>query len=113
MNFIQYGMTHAGLLMLYLIVLWPLIKLTDRLEQQEGLRLVLIAARVLWVLWVVISFWMSHQTTKKMVFENMPLKKATIASFYDARLYLAFLPIVGKYVEPREKDKDTSDRRDI
>jgi hypothetical protein len=108
MNFIQYRITHVGILILYMTVSYPLIMLSNYLEKQEGLHLAVLAVKILIGLWLVVSLWMSYRTSKKIAFENMTLQKATVASLYDARFYLAFLPVVGKFFMPCEKDKDTS-----
>ena len=113
MNFIQYRITHLGLFLLYVLVLWPLAKLITSLDQPGANHVLLFAIRTLGILWIVVAAWMSHQSAKKMTFENMTLQKATITSLYDVRLYLAFLPVIGRFFEPRDKDKESRDKRDI
>src|SRR6266404_3835000 len=107
MNFIRYHIVHAKIVILYMTVLWPLMMLSDYLGKQAGLHLAVLAIKIFIGLWLVVSLWMSYQTSKKIVFKNMTLRKATVASFYDARPYLAFLPVVGQFFKTRGKDKDT------
>jgi len=113
MNFIRYHMIHAAIVILYMTVLWPLIMLSDYLGNQAGFRLAVLAVKTLIGLWLVVSLWMSYQTTKRIVFEDMTLKKATVASLDDAWPYLAFLPVVGRFFRTCEKDKDTGGGGDI
>ena len=112
MNFIQYHVIHAKLVILYMTVLWPLIMLSDYLGKQAGLHLAVLAVEILIGLWLIVSVWMSHQTSKKMAFEDLTLKKATVASLDDAWPYLAFLPVVGRFFKIRGKDTGTGDGAD-
>jgi hypothetical protein len=41
-----------------------------------------------------------------MAYENMTLKKASIASLHEARFYLSFIPIVGHLLAPKESQTD-------
>ena len=112
MSVIRYYVIHATIVILYMTVLWPLIMLSDYLGKQAGLPLAALAVKILIGLWLVVSLWMSYQTSKKMFFEDMTLKRATVASLDDAWPYLAFLPVVGRFFKTREKDKDTGDGAD-
>jgi uncharacterized membrane protein len=105
MNFIRYHVIHAKIVILYMIVLWPLIMLSDYLGKQAGLQLAVLMVRTFIGLWLVVSLWMSCRTSKKILFKNMTLKKATVASLYDAWPYLAFLPMVGRFFKTRRKGR--------
>ncbi|HXI85785.1 MAG TPA: hypothetical protein VNL17_17030 [Verrucomicrobiae bacterium] len=113
MNFVRYHVVHAKIVILYMIVLWPLLMLSNYLGKQAGLHLAALAVKILIGVWLVASLWMSYQTSKRIVFKNMTLKKATVASFCDARPYLAFLPMVRRFFKARGKDGDTGDGQDI
>ena len=113
MNFIRYHMIHAAIVILYMTVLWPLIMLSDYLGNQAGFRLAVLAVKTLIGLWLVVSLWMSYQTSKKIVFEKMTLRKATVASFYEAWPYLAFLPVVRRFFKTHEMDEGAGDGRDV
>lgn len=110
MNFLQYCVADVVLMMLYTIVASPLILLAEWLKTQEELHTVSIIVTFLIALWFFFSMWITHQTTKRMVFEGMTLTKATVAAYYEFRLNLAFLPVVGKYFEPPSDDEHTRDR---
>jgi uncharacterized membrane protein len=112
MNFIRYYVVHATIVILYMIALLPLIMLADYLGKQAGLHLAVLAVKTLIGLWLVVSLWMSHQTSKKVLFEDMTLTRATMASLDDTWLYLTLLPVVGRYFKAREKDEDTGDGAD-
>ena len=105
MNFIQYLMTQLGLLFLYSVVLYPVVRIMEALDV-AGYRRVALAIQVASIVWVVISLWVSYQTAKKMTFENMSLKKATIATFHDARLLLSFVPGIRGLFRSHTEDKD-------
>jgi uncharacterized membrane protein len=112
MNFIRYYLVHATIVILYMTVLWPLIMLSDYLGKQAGLHLAVLAVNTLIGLWLVVSLWMSYQTSRRILIEDMTLKKATVAALDDAWLCLAFLPVVGRFFKAREKDKETGDGAD-
>ena len=113
MSVIRYYVIHVTIVILYMTVLWPLIMLSHYLGKQAGLCLAVLAVDILIGLWLVVSLWMSYQTSKKVFFEDMTLKGATVASLDDAWPYLAFVPVVGRFFKTREKDKDTGDGQDI
>jgi len=101
MDFIRYHVVHVTVVILYLTVLWPLLMLAEYLGQEAGFHWAVPAVKVLIGAWLIVSLWMSYQTSKKVLFEDMTLRKATIASVNDTRGYLAFLPIVGRLFKTR------------
>ena len=113
MNFVRYHVVHAKVVILYMIVLWPLLMLSNYLGKQAGLHLAALAVKILIGVWLVASLWMSYQTSKRIVFKNMTLKKATVASLDETRSNLAFLPVVGRFFGMHQKDKGTGDGQDI
>jgi|HubBroStandDraft_6_1064221.scaffolds.fasta_scaffold285818_3 hypothetical protein len=113
MNVIRYYVVHATIVILYMTALLPLIMLSDYLGKQAGLHLAVLAVKTVIGLWLVVSVWMSHQTSKRILFEDMTLTKATVASLDEAWPYLAFLPVVGRLFRARGKDGDTDDGADL
>jgi hypothetical protein len=113
MNFIRYHVVHATIVILYMTALWPLLMLSGYLGKQAGFHLAVLAVKTLIGAWLVVSLWMSYQTSKRILFEDMTLKEATVASLDDTRLHLAFLPVVGRFFKTRGKDKDTGDGQDM
>ncbi len=112
MNFIRYHVVYATVVILYMIALLPLLMLSNYLGKHGGLHLAVLAVKMLIGAWLVVSIWMSHQTCKKIAFEDMTLGKGTVVSFYEARTYLAFLPVVGRFFKGREKDEEAGDGAD-
>jgi hypothetical protein len=98
MNFIRYHVVHAKIVVLYMIALLPLLVLSHYLGEHARLHLAVVAIKTLIGLWLVVSIWMAYQTSSRILFEDMTLKEATVDSFGHARLYLALLPVVGRFV---------------
>jgi hypothetical protein len=109
MNFVRYYVVHAKVVILYMIALLPLLMLSDYLGKHAGLHWAAVVAKILIGVWLVVSIWMSYQTSKKILFEDMTLGKATVASYCEAWPYLAFLPVVGRFFNAGEKDEDSGD----
>ena len=113
MNVIRYHVVHAKIVILYMIVLCPLIMLSHYLGKHASLHLAVLAVKTLIGLWLVVSVWMSYQTSKRILFEDMTFAKATVASLDETRSNLAFLPVVGRFFGMHRKDKGTGDGQDI
>jgi hypothetical protein len=98
MNFIRYHVVHAKVVILYMIALVPLLMLSHYLGEHPEFHRAAVAVKVLIGVLLVVSIWMSHQTSTRILFEDMTFREATVDSLGTVRLYLALLPAVGRFV---------------
>lgn len=106
MNPIQYHLTQLLIFGIYAAPSIILLDVSDNLDTPTTSKNLITAMRVVAVIWGLLSFWAAHQTASKMAFAKMTLLEAVIDTVREARLYLAFLPLVGRFFRPRDKSEN-------
>ena len=92
-------------LIAFMLPLFFLFKNFEDNETIKSFRFVLIAY---FIAGTLASGWLAHRLSHHLSFENRNLYNAFVFTFWDARMHLAFLPVIGKWFAPpnSEKDKD-------
>jgi len=91
-----------------LVLIWCV----EYLDPHENLRFLRWASIPVLLAWLFLLEWFPSRTAQYMAFEDKPFGVAVKLVYYDLRLLLAFLPLIGHWFEfPSDKrefdDEDT------
>lgn len=113
MRAIQYLITRFALFFIFILVTSPvpliagaLLKYCVAYEQFQILRWVFIGILLVWLFGLP---WLTNRAAQHMAFEGRSFCEAVKCTFYDLRLRLAFLPVIGHWFEPESPDDDDHD----
>jgi hypothetical protein len=93
----QYFILRFFLKALYIVPLVPLVMLMQYCEAHEALTRFVWIIAVLGCIYLAAAFYLAHKTAQHMAFEEQTFSLAVRSTFYDIRLYLAFLPLIGHW----------------
>lgn len=113
MRGIQYLILRFGLFFFFGLVTSPvaflcslMVRYLDAHEQFRIFRWVFIAIALAWLFGLP---WLTNRAAHHMAFEDRRFDDAVKCAFYDLRLRLAFLPVIGHWFEPESRDDDDHD----
>ena len=113
MRAIQYLIIRFALFFFFVLVTSPvplvagaLLKYCDAHEQFQIFRWVFIGILLVWLFGLP---WLTNRAAQHMAFEDRKFGEAVKCAFYDLRLRLAFLPVIGHWFEPESRDDDDHD----
>ena len=113
MKGIQYLILRIGLFVLFLFVTSPFVIISgllfQYLDDHEQFRFLKWISLFLFLIWLFGVPWLANQTAKRIAFEDQSFGTAVKLTYYDLRLRLAFLPLVGHWFEPTSDNRDTDD----
>jgi SNF family Na+-dependent transporter len=87
------------------LLVW-LAQFIEARDELNGFRWVVIPIALAYILGLS---WLANQAAQHMAFEDRKLGAAVRFAFYDLRLRLAFLPLVGHWFESPNEHKDRDD----
>ena len=97
-----------GAIFLFVLLL-PFIVLFHFFENNETFKSIRPVFTVLGLLLIFAAGWLAHRTAHHLTFENRNLYNALRFTVWDARMHLAFLPVIGKWLAPPNSEKDRDD----
>jgi hypothetical protein len=116
MNAIKYLFLRLWLYLFFAAVTSPILFLSGFMiryvnthEQLGMLRWVFLSIGLAWIFGVR---WLANRAAQRMAFENRYFGEAVKSAFYDVRLLLAFLPMIGPWFEPKSRTDDNKDDND-
>jgi len=114
MNFLGYLVLRFWIFLLFAIVTSPVpLALTllaayfARHDSLESYRWILAFPFLLWLYGVG---WMVDRTASKMILQGTSLVSSTKASLNEAKLFLAFLPLIGGWFVSRKEGDDDDEK---
>ena len=113
MKGITYLLFRFWLFILFVLFTSPVllvaIALRDYCSSHEQYRKFESIFSVLGVVWLVGLAWLANRTAEHIAFEDRKFRDALNCAVYDLRLRLSFLPVIGKWLEPKNRDDDDHD----
>lgn len=111
MKFIDYILLRAGIFLFFVVISLPLFVGLGLIlycsEELGRFRFLAYIAAVGIFVWVGGIGWMSNRVAGRMAFENERFGRALRLAWFDAKLHLAFLPLVGRlFGRKRDEDDD-------
>ena len=113
MRIIQYLIIRFALFFFFALVTCPvllvavaLLKFCDAHEDYRVFRWVFIGIGLAWIFGLP---WLTNRAAQHMAFEDRKFGEAVKCAFYDLRLRLAFLPVIGHWFAPESRDDDDHD----
>jgi hypothetical protein len=110
MKGIEYLILRFGLFLFFALITSPvaiiagvMIECLDAYEHLRILRWVFLAILLAWLFGLP---WLVNRAAQHMTFENQKLGDAMKGAFYDLRLRLAFLPVIGHWFNFKSRDDD-------
>lgn len=102
------------LLALWLLVslpLWlPMVWLAESIEASSQTNVLAWGIRIALTLFLFGLYWLSKRMSHHMTIEGLSFGKGVRAGYQDARLHLAFLPLVGHwFIDNQSKREDDDD----
>jgi hypothetical protein len=107
-----YTLKFVFLMLFFLPISGPLVMAIQYSKEHWHLGPLEFALGAATLLWLLISRWLAHEVAYNYAFENHTLLNAIRFAYYEARLRLAFLPIVGHWLAPardREEGEDADE----
>lgn len=113
MRGIQFLILRFGLFFFFAALTSPIAIVADLLMQycdaHEKLRMFKWVFAPVLLGWLIGLAWLTNQVAHHMAFEDQKLGAAVRLAFYDFRLKLAFLPLVGHWFESHSDQRETDD----
>jgi len=113
MRFIQYVLLRFALFFFFALITSPVVLVAGLLleycnahEQVRMLRWISLAILLLWLFGLP---WLTNRAAQHMAFEDRKFGDAVKGALYDLKLRLAFLPVVGHWFEPKNRDDHDHD----
>ena len=113
MKGVEFLILRFGLFFLFEIVTSPvaivaclMMAYLDGHERVRMLRWILAPVLLAWLFGLP---WLTSQTAQHMAFEDQKFGAAVKLTYYDLRLRLAFLPVIGHWFAPRTDERDTDE----
>ena len=113
MRGVQYLILRVGLFFFFMLVTSPIaivcglmMKYLEAHEQVRILKWIFAPGLVAWLFGVP---WLSSRAAEHMAFEDRTFGVAAKLAFWDLRLRLVFLPLVGHWFAPDTNTKDDDD----
>jgi len=110
MRIIQYLIIRFSLFSVFVLVTSPvpiiagaLLDYCDTHEPFQHVRWFFIGILLVWLFGLP---WLTKRAAQHMAFEDRRFGAAVKCAFYDLRLRLAFLPVVGHWFAPKSRDDD-------
>ena len=101
LNFIACRLVLGGVFLLVFTL--PVMVIKQFIPQGEGVERFQ-RPLALWMLGAFLSAgWFAHRTAHHLTLEDRNLYNALRFTFWDTRMYLSFLPVIGKWFVPREE----------
>ena len=106
-------MLRFGLFILFALLTSPLPigagLMMEYLDAHENVRMLQWVFAPILLAWLFGLPWLTSQMAQRMAFEDQEFGVAVRMTFYDLRLRLAFIPLVGHWFEPHTDQKDSDD----
>jgi hypothetical protein len=113
MKGIQYLILRFGLFAFFALVTSPfvivLVLLIRYLDDHDQFRLLKWILMPFVLVWIFGLPWLTSQTAKRIAFEDQNFSAAVKLTYYDVRLRLSFLPLIGHWFVPHSDKRDTGD----
>ena len=108
----QYFILRFFLKAVYIVPLVPVVMLLQYCEAHEALTRFVWIIALLGCLYLALAFYLAHKTAQHMAFDAQPLPMAVRSAFFDVRLYLVFLPVIGNWFAGGRRNKHGDDEDD-
>jgi hypothetical protein len=113
MRGIDYLVLRFGLFVFFTLVtspvVWVSIWCVDYLDAHERVRMLRWAFIPILLAWLFLLPCLTSQIAQYMAFEDQRFGAAVRLTYYDLRVCLGFLPLVGHWFEPHTDQKDSDD----
>ena len=109
MDGIQYLILRFCLWLFFILITSPILLgfgwLMNYFKDHEEYKMAGLIVAVFGLAYLFCLSWFANKTAQHMAFENKKFRPAVKLAFYDLKLRLAFLPLVGHWFAPKPPDK--------